>query len=83
MQESIRIRKNCTAHAGGSGSFSSRCLTKTLLIGCDMTLGRQSHIPCSNCLTPSKVLTRLVETFSLTDPAFPAVLSSQALRIHL
>ena len=30
---------------GGSGPFSSHCLTKTLLIGCDMTLGRQSHVP--------------------------------------
>ena len=29
----------------GSGPFSSHCLTKTLLIGCDMTLGRQSHVP--------------------------------------
>ena len=30
---------------GGSGPSSSRCLTKTLLIGCEMTLGRQSHVP--------------------------------------
>ena len=32
---------------GGSGPFSSHCLTKTLLIGCDMTLGRQSHVPAA------------------------------------
>ena len=30
---------------GGSGPFSSHCLTKTLLIGCDMTPGRWSHVP--------------------------------------
>ena len=37
--------------AGGSGPFSSHCLTKTLLIGCDMTLGRQSHVPAISFLS--------------------------------
>ena len=38
---------------GGSGPFSSHCLTKTLLIGCDMTLGRRSHVPAFSKLFTS------------------------------
>ena len=43
---STPVPKECVVHSqGGSGPFSSRCLTKTLLIGCDMILGRQNHVP--------------------------------------
>ena len=30
---------------GGSGPFSSHCLTKTLLVGCDISLGRWVDVP--------------------------------------
>ena len=33
--------------AGGSGPFSNHCLTKTLLIGCDIPEGRLGNVPAT------------------------------------
>ena len=47
LRNLIHLERTVQHMQGGSGPFSSHCLTKTLLIGCDIRRGRSLNVPAT------------------------------------
>ena len=63
-----RYRHHLFPKQGGSDPFSSHCLTKTLLIGCDIRRGRSLNVPAEFPTSCYTTFPRFVSWFFMLPP---------------